>query len=185
MSIAKSGIYTKGGDKGETSLLGGRRVPKHHLKIEAYGTIDELMAHTALLMDLCTDEGLKDELLHILDRLMTSASMTAADGDNLPSNMPWLKEADVEFLEVSIDRMDASLPPLKSFVLPGGNQAASQAHVARTVCRRSERLLLRLAETEELDPILIKYLNRLSDYYFLISRKLVYISGTQEIPWKP
>ena len=185
MEIKKSGIYTKGGDTGKTSLLGGRRVDKFDSKIEAYGTIDELMANTALLRDMVKDEHIREELLVVLDRLMSAASVIAADGDNLPANMPSLTEKDVRFLEESIDIMDASLPPLHSFILPGGDMASSQAHISRTVCRRAERLILKLTENEPVNEIIIKYFNRLSDYYFLISRKLMSISGISEIPWKP
>ncbi len=185
MNIKKSLIYTKGGDKGSTSLLGGRRVSKYHLKIETYGTIDELMAHTALLMDMAGDHSIKAQLLVILDRLMSAASIIAADGDELPDNMPSIKEEDVLYLESAIDLMDHNLPPLTSFILPGGDISSSQAHVARTVCRRTERIILKLAAEEEIDEVLIKYFNRLSDYYFLLARKLAYISGSREIPWKP
>jgi len=185
MNIEKSTIYTKGGDKGETSLLGGKRVPKHHIRIEAYGTVDELMAHTALLMDMIKDDASKQELLVILDRLMSAASLIAADGDDLPDNMPSLELTDVEFLEKSIDVMDNSLPTLSSFILPGGELSSSQAHVARTICRRAERLILKLTELEPVQEIIVVYFNRLSDYYFLLARKLAYISGAKEIPWKP
>ncbi len=185
MSIEKSLIYTKGGDKGKTSLLGGRRVSKYHGRIEAYGTVDELMAHTALLRDLSEDEESREQLLVILERLMSAASVIAADGDDLPDNMPSLNEADVEYLESAIDVMDHDLPGLTSFILPGGHPATSQAHVARTVCRRAERNILKLQDEESVEEIIIKYFNRLSDYFFLLSRKLSYYFGATEIPWKP
>lgn len=185
MNIEKSQIYTKGGDKGKTALLGGRRVAKYHQRIEAYGTVDELMAHTALLRDLSEDETTREQLLVILERLMSAASVVAADGDDLPANMPSLSEADVEYLEQAIDVMDHDLPVLTSFILPGGHPATSQAHVARTVCRRAERNILKLQDKEEVEEIIIKYFNRLSDYYFLLSRKLAYYFGVSEIPWKP
>ena len=178
MNIEKSTIYTKGGDKGKTSLLGGRRVPKYHRRIEAYGTVDELMAHTALLRDYTEDEFLREQLLVILERLMSAASVLAADGDELPANMPVLTENDVQYLENAIDVMDHELPPLSSFILPGGHISSSQAHVARTVCRRAERNILKLQDEESIDEIVIKYFNRLSDYFFLLSRKLAYISGS-------
>jgi cob(I)alamin adenosyltransferase len=146
MSIGKSLIYTKSGDKGKTSLLGGRRVSKYHHRIEAYGTVDELMAHTALLRDLSEDEVAREQLLVILERLMSAASVIAADGDDLPDNMPSLSDADVEYLEKAIDVMDHDLPTLSSFILPGGHPATSQAHVARTICRRAERNILRKQE---------------------------------------
>jgi len=185
MSIEKSLIYTKGGDKGKTALLGGRRVSKYHHRIEAYGTVDELMAHTALLRDLSEDEIAREQLLVILERLMSAASVIAADGDNLPENMPSLSDADVEYLEQAIDVMDHALPKLTSFILPGGHPATSQAHVARTVCRRAERNILKLQDKESVDEIIVRYFNRLSDYYFLLSRKLSYYFGAKEIPWKP
>ncbi|MDF1570251.1 MAG: cob(I)yrinic acid a,c-diamide adenosyltransferase [Bacteroidales bacterium] len=185
MNIEKSLIYTKGGDKGKTALLGGRRVSKYHHRIEAYGTVDELMAHTALLRDLSEDETAREQLLVILERLMSAASVIAADGDNLPDNMPSLSDADVEYLEQAIDVMDHALPKLTSFILPGGHPATSQAHVARTVCRRAERIILKLQDKESVDEIIIRYFNRLSDYYFLLSRKLSYYFGAGEIPWKP
>lgn len=181
----KSTIYTGGGDKGETSLLGGRRVPKYALRIEAYGTIDELMAHTALLRDKTSDEELREDLLTILDRLMSLASIIAADGIKLPENMPEVGEEDIQFLEKRMDDMDAELPKLTSFILPGGHESASHAHIARTICRRAERILWRLHKDDALDPLVIKYFNRLSDYYFLLSRKLCLINNVREIPWKP
>ena len=185
MSIEKSSIYTKKGDKGKTSLLGGRRVSKYHQRIEAYGTVDELMAHTALLRDMVNDETVKQQLLVVLERLMSAASVIAADGTDLPDNMPALFTRDVEFLEEAIDVMDSQLPPLSSFILPGGEISASQAHVVRTVCRRAERNILVLNDKEPVDEVTIMYFNRLSDYFFLLSRKLAYYFGATEIPWKP
>lgn len=168
-----------------TSLLGGRRVSKFHQKIEAYGTIDELMAHTALLRGMTDDERIKAQLLVVLDKLMSAASLTAADGNDLPENMPEISEEDVHFLEEAIDVMDHDLPPLRSFILPGGSNSSSQAHITRTVCRRAERNILKLHETDPVDDIIVKYFNRLSDYYFLLARMLTHLSGTPEIPWKP
>ncbi len=185
MGIEKSTIYTKGGDQGKTSLLGGRRVSKFHQKIEAYGTIDELMAHTALLRETTDDERIKEQLLVVLDKLMSAASLVASDGKNLPDNMPEISEKDVLFLEEAIDVMDHDLTPLRSFILPGGNISSSQAHIVRTVCRRAERNILKLHKTESVDDIIIKYFNRLSDYYFVLSRMLTHLSGAPEIPWKP
>ena len=185
MSIKKSNIYTRGGDKGETSLIGGKRVPKFHLRIEAYGNVDELMAHTALLRDSTEDVAIKSELLEILGMLMTSATMLASEGDQLPDNLPEIKESDIIFLENSIDRMDAELGPLKSFVLPGGAKEVSQAHVSRTICRRTERKMLQLAEIEAVEEIVLRFINRLSDYYFLLSRKLASNNGIEQLPWKP
>lgn len=168
-----------------TSLLGGKRVAKHHLKIEAYGTVDELMAHTALVRDMSDDKMVKEQLLVVLDRLMSAASIIAAEGNELPENMPSLSEDDIDYLERAIDQMDHELPKLTSFILPGGIPSSSQAHVARTVCRRAERIILKLGDEEVVEDIIMKYFNRLSDYYFLLARKLAHISGIQEIPWKP
>lgn len=185
MSSKKSNIYTRGGDKGETSLLGGKRIPKFHPRIEAYGTVDELMAHTALLRDYTSDESIRAELHKILGMLMSSASVLASDGENVPDNMPKISEEDIHFLEMSIDRMDEELGPLTNFVLPGGKIEVSQAHVARTICRRTERIILSLAEIEELEEIIIRFFNRLSDYYFQITRMLASIGGVDQEPWKP
>ena len=185
MTTKKSNIYTRGGDKGETSLLGGKRVSKYHMRIECYGTVDELMAHTALLRDATGDKDVKEELRVILDRLMASASILAADGENFPHNMPDIGEDDIAFLEKAIDRMDSALPPLSNFVLPGGHMTVSQAHVARTVCRRAERIILRLAEQEGVDMILKKKKKPGSDYYFVLSRKLAHDLDVEQPPWKP
>ena len=185
MELKKSNIYTKGGDRGQTSLLGGRRVPKHHIKIEAYGTIDEVMAHVALLREQTEAREVREQLLIILERSMSAASVIAADGDDLPANMPSLSERDVQFLEDAIDVMDDKLPPLTSFILPGGHVTSAQAHVARTICRRAERMILKLSEEELVDELIIKYFNRLSDYFFVLARYLTYANGAPEIPWKP
>lgn len=182
--IKKSGIYTKGGDKGETALIGGRRVPKQHPRIEAYGCVDELMAHTALLRDLLEDPSLRDDLLTILDIQMASASVLAYDGNELPPNLPAVRGEHVSFLEERIDQMDASLEPLRSFVIPGGHPAVSQAHVARTVCRRTERTILRLLEEVPVDETIVRFYNRLSDYFFVISRKIASLLGVEQKPWK-
>jgi len=185
MGPQKSDIYTKGGDKGKTALLGGTRVAKYHVRIEAYGTIDELIAHVAMLRDMTEDSIIKKELLVILERLMSASSVIASDGTNLPQNMPSIKDDDVMFLEHAIDVIDEALPELSSFILPGGSVDGSQAHVARTVCRRAERNLLKLHETEPVDEVIIRYFNRMSDYFFLLARKLTIDSGAREIPWKP
>ncbi len=185
MSAKKSNVYTRGGDKGQTSLLGGKRVPKYHLRIEAYGSVDELMAHTALLRDYVDDEGIKEELLKVLGMLMTSATVLASEGDNLPENLPSIKEDDISFLEDSIDRMDAELGPLQSFILPGGAIEVSQAHVSRTICRRTERIILQLAEKEQVEEIVLRFINRLSDYYFLLSRMLASNRDINQMVWKP
>lgn len=182
--MKKSGIYTKNGDKGETSLIGGRRVSKSHPRIEAYGLVDELMAHTSMLRDLIEDEQLKAELLIILDIQMVTASMLAADFEVMPAGLPVMDREQVEFLENRIDEMDASLEPLVSFVIPGGHPAISQAHIARTVCRRTEISILKLQENHPVDEALIQFYNRLSDYFFVISRKIADVKGIKQMPWK-
>jgi cob(I)alamin adenosyltransferase len=181
----KSGIYTKGGDRGETSLLGGKRVLKFHPRIESYGMVDELMAHTTMLRDLVDDPGLKEELLVILDMQMCTASMLAADCDDCPVKIPVLGEEHIQFLENRIDEMDATLEPLHSFVIPGGHPAVSQAHIARTVCRRTERTILKMMPEIQADEVVIRFYNRLSDYFFVLSRRISAIFGIEQIPWNP
>ena len=181
----KSDIYTRGGDRGETSLLGGKRVWKYHPRIEAYGSVDELMAHTTMLRDLLEDPGMKEELLAILDIQMATASILAADCDDCPVKIPQVGEEQVRFLEERIDEMDASLEPLHSFVIPGGHPAVSQAHIARTVCRRAERTILKMAPEVHVDGTIIRFYNRLSDYFFVLSRRISDILGIEQKPWKP
>lgn len=180
----KSLIYTKGGDQGQTSLIGGRRVPKFHPRIEAYGSVDELMAHTSLLRDLLNQPELQSDLLRILDTEMATASVLAADCEDCPVALPEIGKEEIAFLEERIDQMDASLEPLTSFVIPGGHPAVSQAHVARTVCRRTEREILRLAQEVHVDEHILMYYNRLSDYFFVISRKIASLLGLRQKPWK-
>lgn len=160
-------------------------MPKYHPRIEAYGTVDELMAQTALLRDQVKDESIRQELLKVLDLLMRSASILASDGSNLPANMPVIEDEDIIFLEQAIDRVDERLGPLTNFVLPGGIVEVSQAHVARTICRRAERNILSLAENMDVQEIIIRFFNRLSDYYFQITRLLADIGGVNQEPWKP
>ena len=176
-------IYTKTGDKGETSLIGGTRLPKQHLRIEAYGTVDELNSHIGLVRDACEGRPYYELLLSIQDRLFTMGSQLAADPEKNKMVLPELAEEDLEVLEKAMDDMDAVLPPMKHFVLPGGHVHVSWCHIARCVCRRAERAVLRLAEDEKVDEIHAKYLNRLSDYLFMLSRQLSQDLGAQEIPW--
>ncbi len=180
----KSQIYTGGGDKGQTSLIGGQRVPKYHLRIEAYGTVDELLAHTSLLRDQIEDEAIRKELLHILELLMASSAVLACGQEDSSMALPHLKEEDVCFLEERIDAMDASLPRLSSFILPGGHPVVSQAHVARTVCRRAERIILHLNDSHPLAAETLRFHNRLSDYFFMLSRLLSVRFGCEQSPWK-
>lgn len=178
-------IYTKGGDKGETALLGGTRVSKHHLRIEAYGTVDELNSFVGLARDRLEDETDRALLMQIQERLFTVGAALATDPSKTNVKKPDLMEADVEKLEHAIDQMDASLPELKNFVLPGGHPAVSNIHVARSVCRRAERASTRIAELEHVDDLIIRYLNRLSDYLFVLARKTASGLGAEEIPWNP
>ncbi len=180
-------IYTKGGDLGKTSLIGGTRVPKSHIRIESYGTVDELNSFVGLLNDLITDPATKVVLNEIQDRLFTVGSSLACDPEK-ESNLkiPDLKEVDITYLEHQIDAMNTVLEPMKSFILPGGHQAISTAHIARCVCRRAERWCVNLQEEELfVDPIVLKYLNRLSDYLFVVARYIGHLNGVADQPWKP
>lgn len=178
-------IYTKTGDKGTTSLIGGKRVTKYHPRIEAYGTVDELMAFIALLRDQDIPEKSKANLLEVLDRLMSCASILAADCTDCKVKIPQIPDSDIEFLEKEIDIMEATLEPLTSFILPGGHQAVSLCHVTRTICRRAERLAIQLSEETPVPENVIKYLNRLSDYLFVSSRFYGKFHKIQQINWKP
>lgn len=177
-------IYTKGGDKGETSLLGGRRVPKHHLKIEAYGTADELNAFIGLLRDQEIGDHYRAVLLEIQDRVFTAESLLACDEGCKPENLPHLHDDDIIFLEKEIDRMEEVLPALTHFILPGGHPAVSYAHVCRCVCRRAERIITELSEHDKVDDLVIRYFNRLSDYFFVLARKIGYDLGIPDLEWK-
>ena len=178
-------IYTKTGDKGQTSLLGGTRVPKHHIRIEAYGTVDELNSWIGLLRDSVTDEHTKTILIDVQDRLFTMGSSLASDPVKSKVKIPHLSEDDIVVFEKEIDAMEAELPPMKNFVLPGGHVTVSNCHITRCVCRRAERRVIHLAENEHVDDLVIKYLNRLSDYLFMLARKLTKDLNATEVPWKP
>jgi cob(I)alamin adenosyltransferase len=178
-------IYTKTGDKGQTSLLGGSRVYKHHPRIEAYGTIDELNSYIGLLGDQKVNTNRRALLKEIQDRLFTIGANLAAEPEKNKKQMPDLLPTDIELLEKEMDTMDAELPELRAFVLPGGHESVSFCHIARTVCRRSERLVIALAEEVEVAEIIVQYLNRLSDYLFVLSRKMGQELGATEISWKP
>jgi cob(I)alamin adenosyltransferase len=198
-----SKIYTRTGDKGKTSLIGGTKVPKNHLRIESYGTVDELNSFTGLLYDqletagngldtgdLPGREGLaavRGLLREIQDRLFTIGSSLACDPGKAPQlKIPDLKEEDIRLLEKEIDRMNDALPPMKSFLLPGGHLAVSTAHIARCVCRRAERICVNMQENNlYIDPVVLRYLNRLSDYLFMLARYAGHLLKVAEIPWKP
>ena len=178
-------IYTKSGDQGETSLYGGKRVSKADIRIESYGTIDELNSYIGLLGDLEVNKGRKLLLKEIQDRLFTIGSSLATDPEKPKLKKPDLLESDVELLEREIDLMQEKLPEMKSFILPGGHQHVSFCHLARTVCRRAERLVILLAETDKVEILIMMYLNRLSDFLFILSRKMTMELGVEETPWKP
>ncbi|HXB93777.1 MAG TPA: cob(I)yrinic acid a,c-diamide adenosyltransferase [Puia sp.] len=220
-------IYTKTGDKGKTSLIGGTKVPKNHLRIESYGTIDELNSFIGLLNDQLagfpevslpgagggtagafnagtsnagdsnagasnvgasnTSASGSDPLREIQDRLFTIGSSLACDPDKESKmKIPDLKMEDITWLENAIDQMDGELPQMKSFILPGGHVAVSTAHIVRCVCRRAERVCVRMQEEGLfIEPLVLQYINRLSDYFFTVARFVAYRLGVAEIPWKP
>lgn len=182
-----SKIYTKTGDKGTTSLIGGTKVPKSHLRIEAYGTVDELNSYIGLCKDLISDEISRNILQETQDRLFTIGSSLACDPVKEPKmKIPDLKETDISLLEKEMDRMNEAIPPMKNFVLPGGHATVSHLHIARCVCRRAERCAVRLElETLEIDPLILKYMNRLGDYLFVLSRYTSHLLNATEIAWKP
>ncbi len=179
-------IYTKGGDKGKTSLLGGSRVSKAHSRIDAYGNVDELNSWIGLLRDQQVNANRHLLLVEIQDRLFTIGSHLANEAAPGQFQLPEIHEQDVVRLEEAIDQMNEKLPEMKSFILPGGHQVVSYCHLARTVCRRAERGVVALQELDEkVEPLIIIYLNRLSDYLFVLSRKLTQELNATEVPWVP
>jgi len=178
-------VYTKKGDTGTTQLIGGTRVPKHSLRIETYGTIDELNSYIGLIRDQEINEEHKIQLLEIQDRLFTLGSILASDPSKETMKLPELKESDIVNLEVWIDVMDEVLEPMRNFVLPGGHTTVSFTQIARCVCRRSERIITDLSENEEVEPMVLAYVNRLSDYLFVLGRKFTKDLGAKEQPWQP
>ena len=185
-------IYTKTGDKGTTALFGGTRVPKYHIRIDSYGTVDELNSHIGLIRDQEIDVRSKEILIHIQDRLFTLGSMLATDPEKamLKSgkerlNIPKINEENIERLETEIDRMNDDLPPMTHFVLPGGHTTVSYCHIARCVCRRAERLATLLHHEEPIDERVLIYLNRLSDYLFVLARKSTHDLQAEEVKWIP
>src|ERR1700755_1423792 len=178
-------IYTKTGDQGTTALFGGKRVSKADLRINTYGTIDELNSWIGLLRDFEVNAPKKELLVGIQDRLFTVGSILATEPGNTKVKIPSLNEHDVEVLEKDIDQMELALDPMKFFVLPGGHQHVSFGHIARTVCRRGERLVIELNAQEPVEPLVIKYLNRLSDYLFVLCRWMSKQLNAEETPWHP
>ncbi len=175
-------IYTKTGDKGTTGLFGGKRLPKHDLRIEAYGTVDELNAYVGLVRDVSENQDVRALLKAVQDRLFTIGASLATDPSK-QMKTPDLHYSDIEILEKAIDEMETELPMLKNFILPGGHTTVSFCHLARVVCRRAERLTVKLSETEKVEEIILKYLNRLSDYLFVLSRKLAKDLNVEEVVW--
>jgi len=179
-------IYTKTGDKGETSLIGGTRVPKYNERIEAYGTLDELNSFIGNLRDQLTDQHIREVLLRIQENLFTAESELATDPEKeIKRALPHLSEENVLELEYEMDAMNEHLPDLSSFILPGGHPLVSLCHICRTVCRRGERIIIKLASEMPVDEILIKYVNRLSDYLFVLARELAFKNNMPDLPWKP
>lgn len=185
-------IYTKTGDKGTTALFGGTRVPKHHIRIESYGTIDELNSYIGLIRDQAIDPIHKTILIEIQDRLFTVGAILATDPEKAMLkngkdrlNIPKISDKDIKLLEDNMDSMNATLPPMTHFVLPGGHQTVSFCHIARTVCRRAERLASHLNDLEPFQPETLMYINRLSDYLFVLARKLSHALQADEIKWIP
>ncbi len=178
-------IYTKTGDEGKTSLLTGKRVDKHSERLHAYGTTDELNSWVGLLRDEVEDAEVKELLIRIQDRLFTLGSHLANESGNDRVKLPQIEELDIDALEEAMDKMNEALPELRSFILPGGNVVVSHCHIARTVCRRAERHVAYLRQEGEAEGIILKYLNRLSDYLFVLSRKLSSDLNADEVPWKP
>ena len=177
-------IYTKTGDKGTTSLVGGTRVPKTHIRLEAYGTVDELNSNLGLLITYLLDGKDKDFLQQVQDRLFAGGSPLATDREKMELKEASIISAEqVEMGEREIDRLDTLLPPLSAFILPGGSRGAAVCHVCRTVCRRAERRILALAEQVEIASELLAYVNRLSDYLFVLSRKMNQDDKKGEIFW--
>jgi cob(I)alamin adenosyltransferase len=178
-------IYTKKGDSGTTGLIGGTRVLKSSLRIESYGTIDELNSYIGVVRDQGIDTKYIEQLIEIQDRLFTIGSSLASDPEKSNMKIPDLKSEDISLLENWMDEMDTELPEMKFFVLPGGHQAVSFCHVARCVCRRSERLIVDLSQHEFVAELVTAYINRLSDYLFVLSRKIAQDLNANEQPWKP
>ncbi|MDL2224339.1 cob(I)yrinic acid a,c-diamide adenosyltransferase [Bacteroidales bacterium OttesenSCG-928-M06] len=178
--MAKSKIYTRTGDEGYTSLVGGKRVLKTNPRIEAYGTVDELNAFIACLLDEINNREERDFLQKVQYNLFTLGGYLATEGDGISCH---ITQEEISLLEEEMDKIDELIPPLKAFVLPGGCKSNSLAHVCRTICRRAERCIYRITEEALVDPMALKYVNRLSDYFFLLSRKLSFMNNVDEIVW--
>ncbi len=180
-------IYTRSGDRGQTSLLSGRRVPKHSPRVEAYGTVDELICALAVARAACVPAAgeLAPLLLRLQDHLMVVAARVATEEPGVLASLPALPPGAIAELEAEIDRMTAAIPPLRSFILPGGAALSAQIQLARTVCRRAERRLSELADAEEVAPEALRYVNRLSDWLFTAGRYANHLLGQEDVPWQP
>jgi cob(I)alamin adenosyltransferase len=192
IKITSMKIYTKTGDSGTTALFGGTRVSKHHIRIESYGTVDELNSHIGLIRDQDINPSYKEVLIEVQDRLFTVGAVLATppEKEKLKNGQARLQNlgiitSDVEYLEKEIDQMEEALPPMTHFVLPGGHTIVSYCHIARCVCRRAERLAVHLNDIEPTDEMVITYLNRLSDYLFVLARKLSLDLNADEVKWIP
>ncbi|MEX0968357.1 MAG: cob(I)yrinic acid a,c-diamide adenosyltransferase [Bacteroidia bacterium] len=177
-------IYTKKGDQGFTSLIGGSKVQKSHIRINAYGTIDELNSFLGLVRDHTTGEQERAELYHIQNQLFTIGSLLASEPGKSKMKLPELKQSSIDMMEQAMDKMNEALPELTAFILPGGHPTGSYCHIARCVCRRAERLVVELNTHEPLIPLVIPFLNRLSDYLFVLARKMVHDAGGEEVQWE-
>ena len=177
-------IYTRKGDDGKTGLIGGDRVAKHHIRVESYGTVDELNSHIGLVRSNISNTDEENILADIQNNLFTIGSYLASSAGS-KMNLPEFHEESIQVIENEIDRLTATLPELKNFILPGATSQGAQAHIARCVCRRAERLVVHLSDIEEIEIFIIMYLNRLSDYLFTLARFLDMKFGGQEIPWIP
>lgn len=179
-------LYTKTGDKGKTSLLGGKKVSKSDLRIDAYGNVDELNAFIGHLKDQeAIENRLKQQLYWIQEHLFSIGSILATEPDFSGFELPKVTKTEVEQLEVWIDKFDKEVPPLKNFILPGGHPAVSLAHICRTVCRRTERSIIALNEEAGIDEPIIQFMNRLSDYLFIFARAIGHLLEVKEVPWAP
>ena len=177
-------VYTKKGDKGQTQLLGGSIVDKDHVKLECYGTIDELNSFIGNIYDQDLKEFHKEILLNIQNQLFNLGSVISFDGEKDKIKLPNITSKNIEMLEKAIDKMEESLPMLKNFILPSGHPTTSKCHIARTICRRAERNLVTLSKTSEIDNLHLQYLNRLSDYLFVLSRAVLKENNAEEIEWQ-
>ncbi len=177
-------IYTKTGDKGTTSLAGGQRVPKYDLRVECYGTIDELVSYLGLARDCFKSERLTNEVVRIQRILFNAESILSSESEDVANKMPQVKDEDIIFLERRIDAMNQELPPLKAFLIPGGSRTSSHIHVARCICRRAERLCVRLNDEQAVNSNILMFLNRLSDYLFVLARYILKEKKRKETYWQ-